>query len=197
MEEKKYKVDEFAEIVGCHKKTIYDKIKSGELLTVIEIINGRKTNLVISNDKQIEQLQRSYGNSPVNNSNYKDILTENNSKYEVTESKSIVIIDKVIELSKEHTEQILNLSNELAFEKSKQLLLEDKASREGLYISEINELKSSKKQLMKWLITVIVILSLLLITVISFLIFKLNNPTIIEKTNKIETIKYINAPKRR
>ncbi len=205
MGEKRLKISEFADLVGCSAKAVYGKIERKELVTDSEVKNGRKITVIVTNDNEIKELQKVYGKLPVNEVHCEDILTDNESNYT---SKNIQnqsqqvnmseIFDRIITLNEGYNETLLRYSEELVTVKSKQLLLEDKAGREGFYLNEINTvkeelntvkiekaelsvIKEQKERQLKvftWLITVI---SLLLIVTVISLIIKLANPTIIEK----------------
>lgn len=182
MEEIKMKVADFAGLVGCSQKTVYKLIENEQLKTVNELQNGRTIRLIVTNNIEIAEFQKNYGKSPVNESECNEILTVNNTQenkmnvQNISESENILnVFDKIMEVNNQYNERLEKVNNELITYKSKQLLLEDKANREGLYLNEINDLKASKSNILKWLIAVIVILSLLLITVSGLLIFNLYN----------------------
>lgn len=178
MKELRFKVSEFASLIGCSMKTVYKLIENNQLNTVNELQNGRSISFVVTNDNEIQEFQKNYGKIPVNESECKDILTVNNqqeNKNNVNNysNSSILsdVFDKILEVNNQYNERIERVNEELITYKSKQLLLEDKASREGLYLQEINQLKASKDRLIKWLITIVIIFSLMLITVICLLVY--------------------------
>ncbi len=195
MEEIKMKVADFAGLVGCSQKTVYKLIENEQLKTVNELQNGRTIRLIVTNNIEIAEFQKNYGKSPVNESECNEILTVNNAQeskmnvQNVSDSENLLnVFDKIMEVNNLYNEKLEKVNNELITYKSKQLLLEDKASREGLYLTEINNLKASKNNILKWLIAVIVILSLLLITVSGLLIFNLYN-TVTKVPQTIEIVK--------
>jgi hypothetical protein len=192
MEEIKMKVADFAGLIGCSQKTVYKLIENNQLKTVNELQNGRTIRLIVTNNIEITEFQKNYGKLPVSESECNEILTVNNVQnnkmnvQNVSESENILnVFDKIMEVNNQYNERLEKVNNELITYKSKQLLLEDKASREGLYLSEINDLKTSKNNILKWLISVIVILSLLLITVSGLLIFDLYNSVNIPSTIEV------------
>ena len=76
-------------------------------------------------------------------------------------------------LNEQYLNRIETVTNELMDYKSKQLLLEDKAGRESLYLKEINELKTDNEKLKtnnKKLFTVLTVIITVLITVIIMLL---------------------------
>ena len=191
-------VAEFANIVGATPKTIYERIKNKEklpvneqLIIVKERVNGRETAVISTNSQQIELYKNIYSKSQVNYGEYYDNVTVNNEKETVNENTNTVsssknientdtFIDKLIKVNEEYNNRIeqknselLTVQKELLLAKQTQLLLEDKASREGLYINEINQLKkdnNSKDTVINHLITVIVIMLLLIFTVTTYLV---------------------------
>ena len=93
----------------------------------------------------------------VNNELIDFILDENGKDIEAskkTNSSELAKLQEEVETLKTKNEELIRV-------KSQQLLLEDKAQREGLYLNEINGLKTDNKKLLlvnRLLITVIVIL---------------------------------------
>lgn len=198
-------VAEFANIVGATPKTIYERIKNKEklpvneqLIIVKERVNGRETAVISTNSQQIELYKNIYSKSQVNYGEYYDNVTVNNEKETVNENTNTVsssknientdtFIDKLIKVNEEYNNRIeqknselLTVQKELLLAKQTQLLLEDKASREGLYLNEITQLKKennskdtvikSKDTVINHLITVIVIMLLLIFTVTTYLV---------------------------
>ena len=176
--EKKLKISEFAELIGVTAKTVYKMVEREELRTVNEKVNNRLITLVLTNDAEIENLKNIYGKQPVNEGNCKDILTDTNSTMNYNNPSQInhndtftsEMLDKIIQINKEYNNELKKVNEELVNTKAQMLFLEDKASREGLYLNEINglktennQLKKSKEKLSYALITVIVILLLVLV----------------------------------
>ena len=221
MENKKFKIAEFSALVGAAPKTIYNAIKTGEILTEIEVQRGRKITLVITNDEQISELQKRYGkNSSMKLQYYENEtkITENentlneteiqNQKTEAKEAdlqnRENEIIKSVIEFSKSYNEnllnyndRILNLQEQLLNEKAKIPLLEDKAGREGLYLQEIKEIKEQNKKNLRLFTGSLAIVFVLLVISIGFIIYLLLNPRTITNTETVikevpkEIIKYV------
>ena len=82
------------------------------------------------------------------------------------------MFDKLMTLNEQYLNRIETVTNELMEYKSKQLLLEDKAGRESLYLKEINELKTdnenlktNNKKLITVMITVLITVLLMLLIV--------------------------------
>jgi len=196
--ERKMPVAEFARLVGTTPKTIYERVKINEKLpvneqlnVVKERINGRETTVISTNENQIEIYKDIYCKNTVNIGECYEDVTVNNEDFTVIENQNFVnssknientdsFIDKLIKVNEEYnnrieqkTKELITVQKELLLAKQNQLLLEDKASREGLYINEINQLKkdnNGKDTVIKWLISVIVIMLLLIFTVTTYLV---------------------------
>ena len=101
-------------------------------------------------------------------------------------------------LNENYLNRIETVTNELMEYKSRSLLLEDKASREGLYLKENNELKTENdklKTLSKWLqITLITLITLILSVTTTLLIVnnaKNNQPSQDIKKEQPQQIKSV------
>lgn len=153
--EKKLKISEFAELIGVTAKTAYKMESRGEITTVSEKVNNRLTTLVITNDDQIKQFRSIYSKSPFGNGNCEDMLTDNyetlnnhDSSQSANNNELIQdMFERIITINDEYNNRIAKLNEELVNSKSRMMLLEDKAGREGLYIKEINELKTENNRL--------------------------------------------------
>ena len=193
--ERKLPVADFASLIGTTPKTIYERIKINDKLpvnerlnVVKERINGRETKVIATTSEQIEIYKEIYGKSNVINGEYYDIVTDNNDNLPVNDDnnevnlsvnteKTEILLDKLIKVNEDYnnrieqkTTELITLQKELANVKSQQLLLEDKANREGLYLQEIKDLKkenNGKDLLIKVLITVIVSMLLVAAVVIT------------------------------
>lgn len=181
--EKKLKFSEFAELIGTTAKTVYKMKERNEIMTVSERVNNRLTMLVVTNDEQIQKFKSLYSKTPFNNGYYEDFVTINNdtmneNNYSQTNNSNEMLqemFDRIISINDEYNNRIAKLNEELIDSKSKMLILEDKANREGLYIKEINELKTENEQLrtsknksLNALSTVIVILLMFIVGFITY-----------------------------
>lgn len=191
MEKIRLKSSDFAERVGCTPKTIYEKIKEPSkygLVTEIENIGGRKTTFIITNELQIREWQKIYGKLPS-----QDVVIEQVNEVQYT-TEIDKFADRLEKMNDNFQIRLMKVNDELVDYKSKIPLLEEQANREGLYLNDIRELKKEKQQQLQ-LFTYILSGILLLFTVtLGFLFYKLQNPTIIEKTVVKETIKTVNVP---
>ena len=185
--EMKLKFAEFAELIGTTAKTVYKMEEREEIVTVTEKVNNRPTRLVVTNNEQINHFKNIYSKSPVNVGNYEDIVTNNNASMNVnntsqfTNNNEVVqeMFDKIVTMNEQYNNRIAKLNEELIDSKSKLLLLEDKAGREGLYLNEINELKTENKELktsktkvINLLVSVIVVLLMVIVGFVTFNIAK-------------------------
>ncbi len=145
---KKYRVSEFAELIGTSAKTVYKMEERNELKTDTERINGREIKVIIATDEEIEKFRGNNSFNGVINRNYEDILTDTNHSQNSNSDVSVSeMFDKFIEISNNYNERIKTLNEELIDSKSKLLLLEDKAGRENEFFKEISELKTVNEQL--------------------------------------------------
>lgn len=185
----KFKVSDFAGIIGCSQKTVYRMIERGELITVNEQVNGRKIVFILANNKQIEEIKKNQASFSVNDGNYEESLSNNVSQNTTNAELLNVYADKLFEMNKINNEQIMKLNEELISFKSRVPLLEDKASREGLYLSEINNLKKNSTRFIVAIITLI-FLSVVIACVLSILLVIEHNkpPKVIETEKVVEKV---------
>lgn len=199
MEKIKLKIADFAKQVGCSEKTIYNKISKGELMKVNEIQKGRTITYIITNSKEIEELKNIYSSMKFNELQYYDSETFSESKcnsenYNEHSNSDTVkdLVNKVIEISENYNERIMKVNEELMNYKIKVPLLEDRASREGYYLNEINTLKTGNERLMKtnkiviiWLITLIFLCIIIACVLSILLVIEHNKPPKVIETEKV------------
>jgi len=194
--EKKFKVSEFASLVGCSQKTVYRMIERGELITSNELSNGRKIVFIFANNKQIEEIKKNQVSNSDNDSQYEENLRENDMSKGQNKVVTSSLVDKIIELSKDFNDRLITINEELVTYKSRVPLLEDKANREGLYLQEINQLKTDNDTLTKLknkvVVTLIsvIFLSLIIACVLSILLVIEHNkpPKVIETEKVVEKV---------
>jgi len=206
MSEKRLKIGEFSKLVGCSAKAIYGKIsdpEKKELITDIEVINGREVTVIVTNDVQIKEYQKMYGKLPVNDLHYEDILTDNESKntsrtyqepgnqnnnVEIEAlSKAIDTLNMVIQTSQYQTKMLTDSEYNLKEEYFKvNAELQTLQIRHENIQNENEILKKDTPKKMKVFIGIITVITMLFIISLGFLIYKLANPTIIEKQIVIE-----------
>ena len=175
----KFKVSDFAEVVGCTPKTVYKMIERNELKTVTEKVNNRETTVIVATDEQIKDLQGQFGKLPVNESECYENVTYNEGNEPVKnndDSKiNSEIVDKVIDLSREYTDRLTLVNEELVNAKSQMLFLTDKLKSDNdskdywqkEYFKKDYEAKQTEKSKFTvtiWLVSVIFVLVLGLIT---------------------------------
>lgn len=149
----------------------FDELPVNEqLVTVKEKVKGREVTLILTNTDQINYYKNLYGKNTVINGEYYETLTENNS-YKLDNNinepvknfqdqvnsinnnnfnenlwnQFLTVNNEFNERYEQKVTEVITLHNELAEVKGRQLLLEDKAGREGLYIKEINELRTGNE----------------------------------------------------
>lgn len=184
--EKELKIAELAALWGVSVPTTWNRIRKEGLTTFIKKNESNKeVNYVKVSDEIINQYvinDNNNVNNIVNNGYYEDMLTNNNVYDNVKNPKMLVnaeytkddlkeLITTITTVNNDYNNRLETLTNRLITAESKQLLLEDKASREGLYINEINDLKKDNnryKLLNKLLITVIVTLLIVITGYITF-----------------------------
>ena len=172
---KRFKVSDFAELIGCTPKTVYKMIERDELITVTEKVNNRETTFIAETDAKIAELQRQFGKLPVNEAQCNEIVTESYGNEPVKSTNSNELIEKVIEITRDYTEQLRSYNDELITYKSQVLLLEDKQKAEQQSLehwqqeyyqkdSELKTVQKGKVTVIVSLVIVIVVLLLLLLT---------------------------------
>ena len=208
--DRRLNVADFAALVGTTAKTIYEKINNHDELpvieqlnTVIEKVKGRSIKLILTNSEQIEYYKNLYSKDTVIDGEYYETLTDNNGDKTFINSQDNVktnnnssfqsdLFDKFITVNNEFNNRLKQLTDELIMSKSKMLLLEDKAGREGTYINEINILKKENNRnqlLIKLLTTVIITLLIVIVGYITFTIGVNNSKQTTEQPPAIEQSK--------
>jgi len=205
--EKELKIAELAKIWGVSVPTTWNRIRKDNLTTFIKKNeNNKDVNYVRISDEKIKEYVINVNNID-KNVHYEELLNVDNVNNDVIDAEyvrqdaqkgQIIITDLfngLKEVYNDCNERLEKVNNELITYKSKALLLEDKASREGLYINEINTLKTDinnvkkdNNKLLLWLITVI-ILSILCIAALGILLtVYINKPPKIIETEKVVTV---------
>ena len=152
--EREVKIADLAKLWKISVNTTWKRVNKLGLTTVKRPYEGREITYVIMDEELLNKYQVHEG---VIKADYEETLSTNE---EVKTSNDSEIIERVLAFSKDINEQILsmnegynqqikNLNEELVTYKSKNLLLEDKANREGLYLQEIKDLKKDNEGLKK------------------------------------------------
>lgn len=205
--EKELKIAELSALWGVSVPTTWNRIRKEGLQTFIKKNeNNKEVNYVRVSDDVINQYVINDNNNvsnTVNNGYYEDMLINNNSNNIVKNPQTQAnkdysredlqeLITTITSVNESYNNRIETLTNRLINSESKQLLLEDKANREGMYINEINGLKKENNRnqlLIKMLITIIVTL---LITITGYVTFTIGVNNSKESTKKQEPT--ISAP---
>ena len=179
MSEKELKISELANIWAVSVPTTWNRVRKEDLKTVKKVDENRKeVNYVVISDEIINKYVLTVNNN-VNNHNYEDILTDNNInenvnnnlKYGNDSISASEMFDKLSTLNKEYIDRLERVNEELMSYKSKSLLLEDKAGREGFYINEINTLKKDNNLLLKGLITLLIMFIITFVSLVSIVLY--------------------------
>lgn len=179
MSEKELKISELATIWAVSVPTTWNRVRKEDLKTVKKVDENRKeVNYVVISDEIINKYVLTVNNN-VNNRNYEDILTDNNINENVNNNlkygndgiSASEMFDKLSTLNKEYNDRLERVNEELITYKSKSLLLEDKAGREGFYINEINTLKKDNNLLLKGLITLLIMFIITFISLIAIVLY--------------------------
>lgn len=186
--EKELKIAELSALWSVSVPTTWNRIRKEGLQTFIKKNeNNKEVNYVRVSDDIIKQYVINDNNNvsnTVNNGYYEDMLINNNGNNLVKKPQNQVnkdfsredlqeLITTITSVNESYNNRIEALTNRLITAESKQLLLEDKASREGVYVNEINTLKKENNRnqlLIKLLITVIVTLILVITGYVTFTI---------------------------
>lgn len=189
--ERKMNIADFAALVGTTSKTIYGKINNvsnlpvnEQLKTVKEKVKGREVTLIITNDEQIELYKNLYGKDTVINGEYYETVTDINGYSPVNETQDTVktnnntellteMFDRLNTVHNDYNERLQRVNDELITYKSKQLLLEDKANKEGFYLNEINELKKENNRKKLYINLLITLLTILLLLITGFVTYNI------------------------
>lgn len=199
MSEKELKISELANIWAVSVPTTWNRVRKEDLKTVKKVDENRKeVNYVVISDEIINKYVLTVNNN-VNNHNYEDILTDNNInenvnnnlKYGNDNISASEMFDKLSTLNKEYNDRLERVNEELITYKSKTLLLEDKANREGFYINEINTLKKDNNLLLKGLITLLI---MFIITLISLIVVALYHKAIEGNKEVSTTVENVSNP---
>lgn len=124
--EKRFKVADFAESIGCTPKTVYKMIERNELITTTEKVNNRETTVIVATEKQLRELQIQFGKLPVKEGECNEIVTDNYGNEPVKGSIDPELVEKIIDLSREYTDRLATVNEELVTAKSRMLFLTNK-----------------------------------------------------------------------
>lgn len=164
--DKELKVSELAALWSTSVNTAWNRIKKHNLITVKKPSeNNQEITYVTISDEILNMYIKNNDNNLNNNLNtlnYEEMLTPVNNDNN--------IVNKIIELNNNFNDRLNALTNDLIEAKSKQLLLTDKADREGYYVNEINTLKKDNNKLNNDNYKLKNIISILLITLVSIVI---------------------------
>lgn len=137
--EKEIKISELARIWNVSVNATWTRIKKEGLITIKKMDNNREITFVTVSDEILNKYMVNNVNNGVNNGNYEELLTDDNTSQPLASTE---IIDKMIKFSNEvqerlitinneHNEVVNNLNEQLITYKSQNLFLEDKSSKDA------------------------------------------------------------------
>lgn len=200
--EKELKIAELSALWGVSVPTTWNRIRKERLQTFIKKNeNNKEVNYVRVSDDIIKQYVINDNNNvsnTVNNGYYEDMLINNNGNNIIKNPQNQVnkdfsredlqeLITTITSVNESYNNRIETLTNRLITAESKQLLLEDKANREGLYVNEINTLKKENNRYKLYNNLLITVIITLIIVITGYITFSIGS-TIRENRN-IESIK--------
>lgn len=211
---KKYTIQELADILGVSVAAIRKKITTDEYDTnikrykkrykiVMEEIDGRNVMLVCLSDSELEEEIRLADVNKTKHAAKNNVLetysdTVSDTYTERHEQDTVNVSDDkltstakemanvLINFTERYNNDMQNLMERVITAESKQVLLEDKANREGLYLQDIKAAKQETRNVIKYFTITLIILSILLILSVIVLIHKYAHPTVIEKQIVVE-----------
>ena len=201
--EKELKIAELSALWGVSVPTTWNRIRKEGLQTFIKKNeNNKEVNYVRVSDDVINQYVINDNNNvsnTVNNGYYEDMLINNNGNNIVKNPQTQVnkdysredlqeLITTITSVNESYNNRIETLTNRLITAESKQLLLEDKANREGMYINEINGLKKENNRFKLYNNLLITVIVTLIIVITGYITFNIGLSTIRDNRN-IESTK--------
>ena len=186
--QKELKISELASIWSTSVPTTWNRIRKEGLTTFKKKDeNNKEVNFVTISEDVLNKYINNVNNLD-NNVYYEDMLNVNNVNNNVENVKKQSepafnkedikdIINTIANVNNDYNDRLKTLTDELITYKSKQLLLEDKANKEGFYLNEINKLEKANNQsriIINVLIAFITILLLFITGYITYQIAKSN-----------------------
>ena len=202
--EKELKIAELSALWGVSVPTTWNRIRKEGLQTFIKKNeNNKEVNYVRVSDDVINQYVINDNNNvsnTVNNGYYEDMLINNNGNNIVKNPQTQVnkdysredlqeLITTITSVNESYNNRIETLTNRLITAESKQLLLEDKANREGMYINEINGLKKENNRFKLYNNLLITVIITLIIVITGYITFNIGLSAIRENRNTESTKK--------
>lgn len=210
MERKNYTIQQLSDILGVSVAAIRKKIKADETNpdikrykkrypVVIGTYEDRQVMQISLTDIELEEEKRLSGINKIKHSSettLQETYENNVTEFENTYDDNVIDVqyskptaqtpDLILDLTERYNNELKTYAERLIAAESKQLLLEDKASREGLYLQEIKDAKNVTRNVIKYFTITLLIMLFLLVSCVCFLVYKLLNPTIVEKQVIIE-----------
>lgn len=207
--EKELKISELAYIWGASVPTTWNRIRKEGLTTFKKKNeNNKEISYVEITDEIINKYFNNVNNNVINNVNngyYEDMLTvenvNNNIDNRKTQSERTFlkedltdIINTITNVNNDYNNRLETLTNRLITAESKQLLLEDKAGREGYYINEINELKKENNRNKLYNKLLITVITMLLILITGYVAYNIASAQVKVNTDQVSEQVTLQAP---
>lgn len=175
MSEKELKISELASLWSVSVPSTWNRVRKEGLTTVKKVDENKKEVTFVQIPENILNKYLTTVENNINNHYYEELLTNNNVYKEdnnVNNDKNIDnnnisaldILDRITTINNDYNNRLERVNEELITAKSKMLLLEDKAGREGLYINEINGLKTDNNRLKRVIYGLLSLIVLLLLS---------------------------------
>lgn len=221
VEQKKYSVQELSDILGISvaaiRKKIFQDPQRDDLKrykkrypVITEEKDGRQVMLIMLTNIELEEEKRLSGINKIKytvGSTLQETLQETfsddvvDADYEPQERNMPLSNGKneglsaadFIEFTERYNNRLETYLERIVKAESQQLLLEDKAGREGLYLKEIEDARNEAKEarnvlrnVTKYFVITFLLMLIMLGAAVGYLVYKLANPTIVEKEVVVE-----------
>jgi len=146
----KYTVNQLEEMINLSHTKIRERIKQGRLRSVEEMINNRKTTVVLFTAEEFQALVNEKGLRKVEATENKSIVNLEktfNKQPEINNSNTELAF-KVVELSQLFTKELKEYNDRLINSESKRLLLEDKSKDTEFYKGECSRFQRENDKLL-------------------------------------------------
>lgn len=182
--QKELKISELASIWSTSVPTTWNRIRKEGLITFKKKDeNNKEVNFVTISEDVLNKYINNVNNLD-NNVYYEDMLNVNNVNNNVenlkTQSEQVFnkddikdIINTIANVNNDYNDRLKTLTDELITYKSKQLLLEDKANKEGFYLNEINKLERANNQSRIIINVLIAFITILLLFITGFITYNI------------------------
>ena len=221
MQRKKYSIQELSDILGISVAAVRKKIVSDmdnpdekrykkRYPVVLEEKDGRQIMLVMLSDIELEEEKRlsklnkiKYTAESTLQETLQETFLDDVVEAEYTAEEPVmanssrknegISASDFIEFTERYNNRLETYLERIVKAESQQLLLEDKASREGLYLKEIEQARSEAaearnvlKNVTKYFVITVLLMLAMLGAAVGYLLYKTAHPTIVEKEVVVE-----------